>query len=191
MQVITDPTTPTPELPLVAVTPAFASPQQCGGFDFEQTLPADRGDPRSYIGHHYNELDMPLGLEFRAGSTITDQLIWEWVSRPEFDMQFLSEINCRNEDGNPYTTVVDAVWIPRRNGRYDRAGLCSPLPDDSPIIVFGRYNPNQPPVVLNGVQGWRMFGLDFGQRVNLQSMRFEPLPLEGLECIYIGSAPGS
>ncbi len=192
MQVITNPTaipSPTPLPP--EVTPAFASPQLCGGFPYETSLPADPDDPHSYIGHHYNDLDLPAGLEFNAGGVITEDLLWQWVSRPGFDMQFLSKINCRNQDGSPYNTVMDAIWIPRPEGHYDRTGLCAPLPDASPVIVFGIYNPNQPPEVLNGIAGWKMFGLNFGQRVNLETLKFEPLPLEKLECIYIVSGLGS
>lgn len=192
MQVITNPTAlPTPTALPPQVTPAYASPQLCGGFPYETSLPSNPDDPHSYIGHHYNDLGLPEGLEFKAGSVITEDLLWQWVSRPGFDMQFLSRINCRNQDGSAYNTVMDAIWIPSPQGHYDRAGLCSPLPDTSPVIVFGTYNPNQAPEVLNGVSGWKMFDLDFGQRVNLETMKFEPLPLEGLECIYIISGLGS
>ncbi len=192
MQVITNPTaTPSPTPVPPEVTPAYASPQLCGDFAYETSLPPNPDDPRSYIGLHFNDLALPEGLEFKAGSVITEDLLWQWVSRPGFDMQFLSKINCRNQDGSPYNTVMDAIWIPRSVGHYDRTGLCAPLPDANPVIVFGNYNPNRPPVVLNGVSGWKMFGLNFGQRVNLETMKFEPLPLEKLECIYIVSGLGS
>lgn len=172
-------------------TPAYASPQQCEDLPYDAALPANPDEPTSYIGGHYDQLALPPGLEFKAASLLTDDLLWMWVSRATFDMQFLAAITCRSADGSAYTTVLDAIWIPRAAGHYDRAGLCSPLPDSSPIIVFGNYNPNQAPVLLNGVQGWQMFDLDFAQRVNFQTQRFEPLPMIGLECIYIISGMGN
>lgn len=191
VEVITHPTTATtPTSPPPAVTPAFASPQQCGDLPFESTLPPNPDDPSSYIGHHYNETDLPEGLEFKSASLLTEDVVWQWVGRPGFDMQFLTKIDCRSADGTPYSTVVDAIWSPRPADRYDRTSLCAPLPDASPVIVFGTYNPNQPPVLLKGISGWSMFNLDFGQRVNLTTMKFEPLPLTDLECIYIISGLG-
>ena len=176
--------------PYVAPTPtsiAFAiPPEQCSTLEFDTSLPENPDEPASYIGHHYNELQMPDGLVFTSGSLINDVYLRETVSRPDFDMEFLSRIDCRRLDGAPYNTVVDAIQIPREEPGYARAGYC--LPDRSgpgPFIVFGHYDESKPQVTLGTAQGWAMFNLDFGRHIDMQTMRFADYPLEGIECLRL------
>ncbi|MGE5249657.1 MAG: hypothetical protein ACM3QS_05530 [Bacteroidota bacterium] len=179
----------TPYVPLTPTSMSFAiPPEQCSQLEFEGTLPANPDDPKSYVGHHYNELSMPDGLAFNAGGMITDEYLWEWVSRPDADMEFLTQTICRRTDGSPYNTVVDAIQIPRETPGYGRAGFC--LPDhrgDSggPFIVFGRYDQTKPQVTLDTAKGWAMFNLDYGQYINLDTVKFEPYALQGLECLRV------
>ncbi|HEY5903298.1 MAG TPA: hypothetical protein VIU39_12145 [Anaerolineales bacterium] len=176
--------------PYVQPTPtsiAFAiPPEQCSTMGFDTTLPENPDEPASYIGHHYDEVHMPDGLVFMNGSMIDDVYLRETVSRPEFDMEFLTRTECRRQDGSPYNTVVDAIRIPREEHGYARAGYC--LPDRSgpgPFIVFGHYDESKPQVALGTAQGWAMFNLDFGRHIDMQTKRFADYPLEGLECLRL------
>ena len=175
--------------PYVAPSPtsfAFAvPPEQCSALLFDTTLPENPDEPASYIGHHYNEVQMPDGLVFMSGSVIDDLYLRETVSRPDFDMEFLSRTDCLRLDGAPYNTVVDAIRIPREKPGYARAGYCLPDRSSGPIIVFGHWDETKPQVTLDSAQGWAMFNLDYGRQIDLQNMRFADYPLEGLECLRL------
>lgn len=175
---------------VTATAPSPVPPSQCPPFLNETVLPDNPDDPQSYIGHHYNELNMPEGLVFYGGSVLNDDYLTEWVGRPDFDMQFLAQTVCHDLSGAPYNTVVDAVKIPKIQTGYGKAAACSPVPDVGPVIVFGKFDNTQPETMLLGVQGWAMHDIDFGVQINLQTMRFQPLSLEGVQCIY-GSGMGS
>lgn len=174
--------------PVIGPSP---SPEECSTFQTETSLPDNPDDPKSYVGHHYHELAMPEGLTFVGGGLLNDTTLWEWVSRPAFDMEFLTQLICHKPDGSPYNVVVDAVIIPRAREGYVRADACSPVPSGGPVIVFGKYDASQPETTLLDVQGWKMFDMDFGQQIDLQAMRFRPLPLDGLECVHMGGMGGS
>ena len=180
-----DTSTPAPLNQSDLVTTSSPGPDQCSGFPVETSLPDNPDDPRSYVGHHYDELAMPGGLAFMGAGMLNDTTLWEWVSRPGFDMEFLTQMICRKPDGSTYNVVVDAVIIPREQEGYARAQACLPLPSGDPVIVFGKYDSSQPETTLLGVQGWKMFDLDFGQQIDLKAMRFRPLPLDGIECVHI------
>jgi hypothetical protein len=170
--------------------PSAVPPEQCPPFLNETVLPDHPDDPQSYIGHHYNELNMPEGLTFYSGMTLNDDYLTEWVGRPDFDMQFIAQTVCHDVGGAPYNTVVDAVKIPQMGTNYGRATACSTIPDVGPIVVYGKFDDTQPETTLLGVQGWSMYDLDFGVQINLHTMRFQPLSLKGVECIH-GSGLGS
>jgi len=183
--------TPAPVNHSDLATAPSPSPEQCFMFQPETSLPDNPDDPKSYVGHHYNELAMPEGLTFTGGGLLNDTTLWELVSRPAFDMEFLTQLICRKPDGSPYNVVVDAVIIPREREGYARADACSPVPSGGPVIVFGKYDASQPETTLLDVQGWKMFDLDFGQQIDLQAMRFQPLPLDGVECVHMSGMGGS
>jgi len=175
-------TPPVMTAPASLVPTPFPS-SDCPPFTNETVLPQNPDDPQSYIGHHYDELNMPEGLIFNGGSVLTDNFITEWLGRPDFDMQFIAQTACRDAHGKPYNTVVDAVKIPKTVEGYGRAEVCSPVPGIGPVIVFGTFDRIQPETVLLGIQGWRMYDIDFGVQINLQRMRFQSLALEGVECL--------
>jgi hypothetical protein len=147
-------------------------------------LPENPDDPQSYIGHHYNELAMPEGLVFNGGMVISDDYLTEWVSRPDFDMQFIAQTVCHDASGAPYNTIVDAVKIPKSSEGYNRAAACTPVPEVGPVVVFGKFDTSQPTTTLMGVEGWPMTDLDFGVQINLKNMRFQQLLLDNLQCIF-------
>ena len=177
--------------PFVVPTPTamtFAIPPgQCSQFENDETLPANPDEPASYIGGHYDALNMPDGLVFNRGDSLSNdnQYRWELVSRPDFEMEFIVQTNCLRTDGSPYNTILDAIALPRESPGYGRAGYCLPDRSPGPFIIFGRYDKNKPQVKLGGEQGWAMFNLDYGQHIDLQTMSFAPYPLDGLECLRL------
>jgi len=179
--VIPTPTSMTFEIP----------PEQCSQYENDTALPANPDDPSSFIGRHYDELNLPEGLVINRSDTLSDngEYLWEWVSRPGFDMEFIVQTNCRRTDGSPYNTVVDAIQIPREGPGYARAGYCLPDRSSGPVIIFGKYDKNKPQVALGSEQGWAMFNLDYGQTIDLQTMNFALYPLDGIECLRL-SRPG-
>jgi hypothetical protein len=181
--------------PFIGPTPTAMTfaipPEQCSQFKNDAALPANPDEPGSYIGKHYDAQHLPAGLVFQRGDTLSDngEYTWEWVSGPDLELEFIVQTNCRKTDGSPYTTIVDAIQLPRESPGYGRAGYCLPDPSPGPFIVFGRYDQNQPQVTLGSAQGWAMFNLDYGQHIDLQTMRFAPYPVDGLECLRL-SRPG-
>ena len=171
-------------------TVSFPPPEECSQLPVDASPPADADTSESYIGHHYDQQDMPDGMVLTRSDALSDEYIWEWVSRPEFDLEFISQIICRKLDGSTYNTVVDAIRIPRERPGYARAGYCLPDRSSGPIIIYGKYDQNQPQVTLGSAEGWSMFGLDFSQHIDLQAMRFAPYPTDGLQCLHV-STPDS
>jgi hypothetical protein len=175
----------TPTLGPQAAAPAGPSIGACGQVQDDTTLPQNPDEPVSYIGRHYNENLMPEGLIFRSTGPIDDYHSWKWVSRLGLDMAFIEDIDCRIADGTFYTTVVDAIKIPRESPGYGRAGFCLPDRASGPFLIFGKYNVDEQQVSMYGETGWKMFDLDFGEQMDLKTMRFSPLSLDGVSCLRL------
>ncbi len=184
VSVLPTPTFTPPAMPVPDwLTPPPVSSVQCPPFINETVLPDKPDDAQSYIGHHYDELNMPEGLIFNGAGMLADDYSWMWVSRPDFDMEWIEQITCRDVNGTPYSTVVDSVKIPKLQEGYKRADVCSPVSGIGPVIVFGEYDKTRPQTMSLNTQGWKMYNLDFGIQINLQTMRFQTLSLDGLECV--------
>jgi hypothetical protein len=177
--------TPNPTAQPAWMSLGFPSPEQCSQFVTDTLLPKSPDNPRAYIGENYVKPYLPEGLAFRGGDTIDERYLWEWVSRPKVDMEFILEITCLMPDGSPYGMVVDAIKIPQERPGYGRAGYCLPDRASGPFRIFGRFDINEPQVTLGAEKGWKMYNLDFAQQIDLATMRFAPLSLEGVACLRL------
>ena len=178
--------TPTAYVNPTPTPPAYnLSPAQCAQNANDRALPDNPDDPHSYIGLHLDVGSLPLGLVFRESTPIDDFYQWQHVSRPELDLEFITQTLCTRPDGTPYTVIVDAVQIPTESEGYGRAGFCLPDRASGPFIVFGKFNSSQPQVSLDVEKGWAMTDLDFGMSIDLGSMLFVPYPINDLQCLRL------
>jgi hypothetical protein len=154
------------------------------------TLPNNPDVAESYLGHHYDDLNMPSGLEFRGAAMIDEIYAWVNVHRPDHQMYWLEKFLCRDASGRAYFEIVAAINTPLEQETYtgSNAGCVDANGEAADVFVaYGKYDPN---ATLASDGRRPLFDLDIAIRYDLANEKFISVPVTGLTCFRMAGGLG-
>jgi hypothetical protein len=149
--------------------------------------------PENYVGRHYDNHNLPQGLEDGGGQLFRDKnnvefAISNFTWQQDRKLYWLEKLVCRVQKrhgiGRAYFEILDAIASPPLSGDERSAWVCFQNDEkvDS-VRALGYVDEETPLVTIGDYTGWIYTKIVFAFRIDLEAEKFVLLEPENLVCL--------